>query len=82
MGGECAHTAKTGSDVSMFSPGDRVFWRSATESGHVFYGTLVRPLVGGKWVVDDGLDRPLRIVSEWRLTKLERFAPRGGGLIA
>ncbi len=68
--------------MSQFRPGDRVFWHSAGERGHIFHGTLVRELVGHVWVVDDGLDRPLRCVSEHRLTKVERFAPSGGGLIA
>ncbi len=65
--------------MTYFRPGDRVCWRRLNNAAHIFHGTLVRALIGNLWVVDDGLDRPLRCVSEYRLTKVERFAPLTGG---
>lgn len=65
--------------MTAFRPGDRVCWRSFSNEAHIFHGTLVRALLGNLWVVDDGLDRPLRCVSEHRLIKAERFAPLTGG---
>ena len=68
--------------MTTFRPGDRVFWHSSNNTAHIFHGTLVRALIGNLWVVDDGLDRPLRCVSEYRLTQAKRFAPIGGGGMA